>query len=27
VFEYCSANNKVTVKSFIMNQEEGVCDN
>ena len=27
LFEYCSANNKVTVKSFIMNQEGGVCDN
>ena len=27
LFEYCSANNKVTVKSFIINQEVGVCDN
>jgi len=27
LFEYCSVDNKVTVKSFIINQEEGVCEN
>ena len=27
LFEYCSVDNKVTVKSFIVNQEEGVCEN
>ena len=27
LFEYCSVDNKVTVKSFIINQEERVCEN
>ena len=27
LFEYCSVDKKVTVKSFIINQEEGVCEN
>ena len=27
LFEYCSVDNRVTVKSFIINKEERVCEN